>query len=65
MIPIQQVDVMRWKGKLYVDKALRLRSAPKIFTAVADGLMWVMCEHGVHYLDDYLVLRAQTSVKRP
>ncbi len=37
-----------------------LRSAPKIFSAVADALEWVMHQHGIsnslHYLDDYLFL---------
>ena len=51
---------MEWKGSWYVDTVLPfgLRSAPKIFTAVADALMWIMAKHGVqsviHYLDDYL-----------
>ena len=35
-----------------------LRSAPKIFTAVADGLEWIIRQRGVrnidHYLDDYI-----------
>ena len=37
-----------------------LRSAPKLFTAMADALLWIMGQHGVreamHYLDDFLVL---------
>ena len=36
-----------------------LRSAPKILTALADALLWIMGQHGVreaiHYLDDFLV----------
>ena len=53
---------MIWKGQLYVDGALPfgLRSAPKLFSAVADALLWVMGRHGVahaiHYLDDYLMM---------
>ena len=53
---------MRWKGKLFIDTALpfRLRSAPKIFTAVADGLQWILSNRGVvpslHYLDDFLIV---------
>ncbi len=32
-----------------------LQSAPKIFTALADGLIWMMGHNGaIHYLDDYL-----------
>ena len=35
---------MCWEGKVYVDTALPfgLRSAPLIFTALADALLWVM-----------------------
>lgn len=55
---------MRWKGDLYVhvDGALPfgLRSAPKLFTAVADALLWIMggynVIHAMHYLDDFLIL---------
>ena len=53
---------MRWEGATYVDGALPfgLRSAPKLFTAVVDTLLWIMGQHGVreamHYLDDFLVL---------
>lgn len=51
---------MSWKGKLYVDSALPfgLRSAPLIFTALADALLWIFQKHGIsdsiHYLDDFL-----------
>ena len=40
---------MRWRGKLYVDMVLPFgfRSAPKIFTAVADALQWILEERGV------------------
>ena len=53
---------MKWRGDVFVDEALPfgLRSAPKIFTAVADALLWVMGRHDVthamHYLDDFLIL---------
>ena len=53
---------MVWRGDLYVDGALPfgLRSAPKLFTAIADALLWIMGQHGVshalHYLDDFLLL---------
>ena len=46
----------------FVDTALPfgLRSAPKIFSAFADALAWVMWKRGVkwqlHYLDDFLFL---------
>ena len=49
-----------WKGAVYADGMLPfgLRSAPKIFTAVADALEWILRERGVafvdHYLDDFI-----------
>ena len=52
---------MEWDGNWFIDTALPfgLRSAPKIFTAMADGLLWIMAANGVtsalHYLDDYLI----------
>ena len=52
---------LEWKGVTYVDKALPfgLRSAPKVFSAVADSLTWALqCEgiqNCVHYLDDFLL----------
>jgi len=42
-----------------------LRSAPKIFNAVADFIAWVLACNGIHYqlhyLDDFLFLAAQDS----
>ena len=40
---------MMWDGKLYVDAALPfgLRSAPKIFTALADAIEWIAKSPGV------------------
>ena len=57
---------MKWKGNVYVDAALPfgLRSAPKIFNAVADALHWILQQEGVdslHYLDDYLLVGAPNS----
>ena len=55
---------MRWEDKVYVDTALPfgLRSAPLIFTAVADALEWVMRREGVqwvaHYIDDFVTVGA-------
>ncbi len=55
------------KGQLYVDGALpfELRSAPKLFTAVPNALLWVMGRHGVHeaLLDDYLICGPPGSAK--
>jgi hypothetical protein len=66
VVPVSPDDRMLlgilWRGMLYVVGALPfgLRSAPKLFTAVADGLLWVMGRHGVsnalHYLDDFLIM---------
>ena len=53
---------MKWNGALYVDATLPfgLRSAPKIFTALADALEWRLKYEGVetvfHYLDDFLIV---------
>ena len=52
---------MAWKEKLYVDTALPfgLRSAPKIFNALADALQWALEQEGtevIHYLDDFLII---------
>ena len=66
MIPVHLEDRsllgMLWEGALYVDTALPfgLRSAPKVFTALADGLEWDLrleCLQQVfHYLDDFLII---------
>ena len=64
MVPVHPQDQwllgMEWQGSLFCDRALPfgLRSAPIIFTAVADGLAWAISCQGVgnfiHYLDDFL-----------
>ena len=66
MVPVHAEDQpllgMRWNGATYIDRFLPfgLRSAPKIFTAVADAIQWVLCRHGVtqclHYLDDFILV---------
>jgi len=54
-------------GAVYVDTALPfgLRSAPKIFTAVADAVEWILRSEGVnfviHYLDDFLLVGPPNS----
>ena len=56
-----------WDEELYVDTALPfgLRSAPKIFTALADALEWVVRQTGVkvvlHCLDDFLLVGKPAS----
>ena len=62
LIPVSPLDRrylgMQWNGQVYVDGMLPfgLRSAPKIFNAVADALEWCIAKEGVeaiyHYLDD-------------
>ena len=51
------------RGNLYVDGALPfgLRPAPKLFTVVADGLLWIMGQPALHYLDDLLPIGASDS----
>ena len=66
IVPVHPADRwllgMQWEGQQLVDGALPfgLRSAPKIFTALADALQWIMEQEGVtmviHYLDDFLFL---------
>ena len=58
---------MRWREALFIDTALPfgLRSALKLFTAIADGAEWIARKEGVrfimHYLDEFLVLGAPGS----
>ena len=64
--PLQAVE---WGGMLYVDPMLPfgLRSAPKIFNAIADALEWCIRSQGVehifHYLDDYIVVGPPNSTR--
>ncbi len=50
---------MRWDGQVYVDKVLPfgLRSAPKLYNAVADAMLWILERSDyvevIHYLDDF------------
>ncbi len=47
---------MKWKEVVYIDKVLPfgLRSAPIIFSALADALTWIIKQKGVEFLDHYL-----------
>ena len=60
LIPVHPVDrpllAVAWKGGIFVDGMLLfgLRSAPKIFTAVADALEYIIWSQGVRYIDHYL-----------
>ena len=50
-----------WQDEVYMDRSLPfgLRSAPKIFNAIADFLAWVLHHNSIpyilHYLDDFLI----------
>ena len=65
-VPVHPDDqillAMQWKGGIYIDTVLPfgLRSAPKIFSAIADALEWILLDQGVslilHYLDDFLTM---------
>ena len=71
IVPVHPADYhllgVRWEGKTYVDCSLPfgLRSAPKIFSALADFITWVLhCHaipHQLHYLDDFLFLVLPSS----
>ena len=60
---------MRWKEATYVDTVLPfgLRSAPKIFSALADSLEWILLHNNVshilHYLDDFFTAGANESTQ--
>ena len=63
MVPVHSEDGfllgMKWEGKVLVDKTLPfgLRSAPPIFSALADALAWSMRQKGVeHYIDDFITV---------
>jgi len=60
----RQLTGMLLRQGLFVDTALLfgLRSAPKIFTAIAEAAEWIVKQAGVNflirYLDDFLVIKA-------
>ena len=66
LVPIHPDDrpllAIQWKEGVYVDAMLPfgLRSAPRIFTAIADCLQWIVRQRGVelieHYLDDFVLM---------
>ena len=53
---------MQWDGQVFIDGVLPfgLRSAPLIFTAIADALQWVIQNDGArwifHYIDDFITV---------
>ena len=66
LVPVHPDDQpllgVRWRESVYRDRMLPfgLRSAPKIFSAIADALEWCVRQNDVqsvyHYLDDFIVL---------
>ena len=66
LVPVSPLDRpllgITWRGQYYIDARLPfgLRSAPKIFNAIADVLEWCFRHEGValvdHYLDDFIIL---------
>ena len=60
---------MEWENQLYIDPMLPfgLRSAPKIFNAVADALAWYLNQKGIpllrHYLDDFIIVAPPCSAE--
>ena len=60
IVPVHPDDrhllVMRWQGGIYADTALPfgLRSAQKLFNAVADALEWCTKDAGAEFLWHYL-----------
>lgn len=66
IVPIHPSDRgllgLEWNGSLFVDTTLPfgLRSAPKIFNAIADAAQFISIQEGIqymtHYLDDFLIL---------
>ena len=71
LVPVHPQDrilqAVEWEGKIYVDPMLPfgLRSAPKIFNAVADALKWCLEQAGIcfvsHYLDDFIIVAPPTQ----
>ena len=71
LVPIHPDDRlllgMQLEGAIYMDTVLPfgLRSAPKIFNAIADTLEWVCRSEGVaymlHYLDDFMLFGSPHS----
>ena len=72
-VPVHPTDRfllgMSWQGKVYIDVALPfgLRSAPLIFTAIADTMQWVVEQKGIghvyHYVDDFITLVAPNATE--
>jgi hypothetical protein len=70
VLPVHPDDhpllAIRWENSTYVDTALPfgLRSAPKIFSAFADALAWVMHKHGISRQLHYLLVSGRPNKPR-
>jgi len=72
-VPVHPADRfylgMEWEGCVYIVAALPfgLRSAPLLFTALADAVQWVVQQEGVrwilHYIDDFITVGAPGSAE--
>ena len=66
IVPVHHDDMhllgMSWKDEWYIDATLPfgIRSAPMIFSAIADALEWILYQEGVswlaHYIDDIITM---------
>jgi len=66
MIPVHPEDQhllgVQWEEVVYINRVLPfgLRSAPKLFSAVADAIQWILYKKGInkglHYLDDFILV---------
>ena len=66
MVPVHPDDQhllgIQWEGSIYIDRMLPFghHSAPKIFSAIADTLQWILIQQGIkhilHYLDDFILV---------
>ena len=72
LIPVHPDDhllqAVQWDNQIFVDPMLPfgLRSAPKIFNAVADALHWHLQQSGIllyHYLDDFIIIGPPASTQ--
>jgi len=72
-VPVSPLDRqylgMQWGGNVYIDTVLPfgLRSAPLLFTALADAVQWAAQQQGVeyvfHYIDDFITVGRPDSAE--
>jgi len=71
MVPIHPEDQhllgIHWDSSIFMDQMLPfgLRSAPMIFSAVADAAQWALMRcgiaHSLHYLDDFILVSTSAA----